>query len=127
MPASQQEYDMTSPTMCLPVGTTIHPMGYGMSFLQHGGHYVARPGNAKEVCECCACSDRLIDRFDREVGAAQCVCVGVSAPLRIEICWFNGYDSMFIFPFLAPPTHMRPQPPQQYYPPQQMFVQQQQL
>ncbi|WKX97208.1 hypothetical protein Q1695_013128 [Nippostrongylus brasiliensis] len=72
MPASQQEYDMTSPTMCLPVGTTIHPMGYGMSFLQHGGHYVARPGN-------------------------------------------------------APPTHMRPQPPQQYYPPQQMFVQQQQF
>ncbi|KAK6738486.1 hypothetical protein RB195_020531 [Necator americanus] len=46
IPAPQQEYDMTSPTMCLPVGTTIHPMGYGMSFLQHGGHYVARPGNA---------------------------------------------------------------------------------
>ncbi|VDM58459.1 unnamed protein product [Angiostrongylus costaricensis] len=44
--APQQEYDMTSPTMRLPVGTTIHPMGYGMSFLQHGGHYVARPGNA---------------------------------------------------------------------------------
>lgn len=46
VPAPQQEYDMTSPTMRLPVGTTIHPMGYGMSFLQHGGHYVARPGNA---------------------------------------------------------------------------------
>ncbi|VDO37371.1 unnamed protein product [Haemonchus placei] len=72
LPTPQQEYDMTSPTMCLPVGTTIHPMGYGMSFLQHGGHYVARPGN-------------------------------------------------------APPTHMRAQPPQQYYPPQQMFVQQQQF
>ncbi|PIO77170.1 MIF4G domain protein [Teladorsagia circumcincta] len=27
----------------------------------------------------------------------------------------------------APPTHMRAQPPQQYYPPQQMFVQQQQF
>ncbi|KAE9416964.1 hypothetical protein Angca_003506, partial [Angiostrongylus cantonensis] len=53
--APQQEYDMTSPTMRLPVGTTIHPMGY------------------------------------------------------------------------APPTHMRAQPPQQYYQPQQMFVQQQQF
>ncbi|EYB85423.1 hypothetical protein Aduo_006172 [Ancylostoma duodenale] len=47
IPAPQQEYDMTSPTMCLPVGTTIHPMGYGMSFVQHGGHYVARPGNGQ--------------------------------------------------------------------------------
>ncbi|KJH50664.1 hypothetical protein DICVIV_03184 [Dictyocaulus viviparus] len=35
--------------------------------------------------------------------------------------------TMFILPFLAPPTHMRAQPPQQYYQPQQMFVQQQQF
>uniref|UniRef100_A0A0K0DJJ1 MIF4G domain-containing protein n=1 Tax=Angiostrongylus cantonensis TaxID=6313 RepID=A0A0K0DJJ1_ANGCA len=95
--APQQEYDMTSPTMRLPVGTTIHPMGYGMSFLQHGGHYVARPGNGQ-------------------------INVNHTPLLTLSI-----YTAMFILPFLAPPTHMRAQPPQQYYQPQQMFVQQQQF